>query len=109
MAYFTREERKAFLFLALVLFCGTVLNLAFKLNCRMEQFFCSRMESVKIDLNKSSAEELFRTGKISRRMSQRIVDYRLECGDFESLEALKKVKGIGEKNYEKFKAILFVE
>jgi len=37
-------------------------------------------------------------------MAQRIIDYRLVNGLFKSKEAIKGVKGIGEKTYETLKS-----
>ncbi len=36
-------------------------------------------------------------------MAKRIISYRQEKGPFASIEEIKNVKGIGEKNFEKIK------
>jgi competence protein ComEA len=57
-------------------------------------------EGPKIDLNKATAEELTALDRIGEAIAQRIVDYRDQNGPFETIEDLKKVKGIGEKIFE---------
>jgi competence protein ComEA len=41
-------------------------------------------------------------------MAQRIIDYRKEHGDFKKIEEIMKVKGIGEKSFNRLKALITV-
>ncbi len=109
MLNFTPEEKKVILFLLIVAFCGIALNNLAKLNCRVKKLFCAEVHLAKIDLNKISLAQLLETRCLSLKTGQRIIEYRLEHGDFTSLEGLKEVKGIGEKRYEKLKELFFVE
>ena len=59
--------------------------------------------SSKININTASAEELQKLYRIGPAISQRIIDYRQSYGDFETIEEIKEVKGIGEKIFEKIK------
>ena len=59
--------------------------------------------SSKININTASAEELQKLYRIGPAISQRIIDYRQSYGDFETIEEIKEVKGIGDKIFEKIK------
>ena len=56
-----------------------------------------------LNINTASAEELQTLPNIGAQMAQRIVDYREQYGEFASVEALQKVKGIGAKRLEKLR------
>jgi len=109
MLNFTPEEKKVILFLSIIAFCGITLNYLVKINYRTKKLFYPQVRLARIDLNKISLEELIRTRCLPLRTSQRIIAYRLQHGNFSSLEALKEVKGIGDQRYEKLKEIFFVE
>jgi len=103
------EEKKVIIFLLAVAFCGIALNNLAKLNCRVNKAFSSPVHLAKINLNKISLEELLKTRCLPEKVSQRIIEYRLEHGNFTSLEELKEVKGIGERRFEKLKELFFIE
>ncbi len=46
---------------------------------------------------------------IGPQMAKKIIQYREENGNFTSVEALMKVKGLGEKTLEKLKPFIGVE
>ena len=56
-----------------------------------------------ISINNGSLEELMTLKGIGKSMGQRIIDYRLEHGLFQTLESLMEVKGIGPKVFEKMR------
>lgn len=56
-----------------------------------------------VDLNQATLEELVEIPGIGPTMAQRILDWRDEHGPFERVDDLLKVKGIGEKSFEKLK------
>jgi competence protein ComEA len=109
MLNLTPEEKRAALFLLIIAFCGITLNNLAKLNCGAEKLFCPQVSLARINLNKISLEELVKTRCLPLKASQRVIAYRQQQGNFSSLEELKKVKGIGDKRYEKLKEIFFVE
>jgi len=109
MFNFTREEKKVILFLVLISFCGITLNNLAKMNYRIKKLFCPQVRLARIDLNKVSLEELISSRCLPVKTARSIIEYRLENGDFSSLEALKEVKGIGDKRYEKLREVFFVE
>lgn len=55
----------------------------------------------KININKASAAALDSVPGIGPKMAQLIVEHREANGDFASIEDLKKIKGVGEKTFEK--------
>lgn len=52
---------------------------------------------VLININKADAETLTRIDGIGQTLSERIIAYREEYGDFASIDELLKVDGIGTK------------
>lgn len=62
--------------------------------------------TVLVNINKASVVELDVLPAIGPVTAQKIVDYRNKWGGFKSKEEIKKVSGIGEKTYEKFKDII---
>ena len=57
----------------------------------------------KINLNTASEKELQELPGIGPAMSARIVEYREEHGDFQNIEDVKNVRGIGNAKFEKMK------
>ena len=62
----------------------------------------------RIDINSASIEELQELPGIGPKIAQRIIEYRKKYGCFKYLEELKKVKGIGEKKFEKIKPLIYI-
>lgn len=109
MLNFTLEEKKVILFLLAIGFFGVFINVLAKLNCPVKKLICPQVSLARLDLNKISLEELFKTKCLPQKTAQRIIAYRLEHGAFVNLDGLKEVWGIGEKRYEKLKGLFFVE
>ena len=57
----------------------------------------------KLDLNSATVEQLQELPGIGEAMAERIILYREEKGTIKRIDELKKVKGIGEKKFEKLK------
>lgn len=61
-----------------------------------------------VDLNTATEQELQTLPGIGPALAKRIVEFRQENGEFSRVEDLLKVKGIGEKSFEKLKSRLTV-
>ena len=57
----------------------------------------SSIENGKININTADAEQLQQLPRIGEVLSQRIIAYREENGNFTNLEEIKNVSGIGDK------------
>ena len=60
-------------------------------------------ETLMININKAEIGELSQLQGIGEAVAQRIIDYRNENGDFEKIEDLQNVSGIGEAKFNKIK------
>jgi competence protein ComEA len=61
-----------------------------------------------IDINAATAADLVSVPGIGEAMAKRIVEFREETGPFQRLEDLLKIKGIGEKSFERRRPYLTV-
>ena len=62
-----------------------------------------------LNINTASTEELQTLPNIGEQMAKRIIDYRTQHGDFDSVNALQNVKGIGPKTLEKLSPFIDAE
>jgi competence protein ComEA len=62
----------------------------------------------KVNINTASAAELEKLPQIGPQIARRIVDFRKESGGFKRIEDLMKVKGIGEKTFDRLKDLITV-
>ena len=62
-----------------------------------------------IDINKATAVELTAIPGVGTVIAQRIVDFRDEQGPFRRVEDLLKIRGIGEKSFQKIRPHVKVE
>jgi len=69
----------------------------------------SAAQTVKVNINTATAEELTVLKYVGEALSQRIVEYREEQGAFESPEDIVKVPGVGQRVYEANKDIITVK
>lgn len=59
-----------------------------------------------IDINVATLDEWIKIPGIGEKTANLILDYRMDNGEFKSIEDLKKVKGIGDKKLEKLRVYL---
>jgi competence protein ComEA len=64
--------------------------------------------STPVNLNTASVAQLEGLPGIGKAMAERIVEYRQKNGSFKKAEDLMNVRGIGEKNFLKLKALVTV-
>jgi competence protein ComEA len=62
----------------------------------------------KVNLNSASAEQLQSLPGIGPATAKSILEYRTKVGKFNKIEEIIKVKGIGEKKFQKIKDRLVV-
>ena len=62
----------------------------------------------KININKADAKTLATLKGIGKDRAVKIIEYRETNGDFEKIEDIMKVKGIGKKIFEQNKHVLSV-
>lgn len=63
----------------------------------------------KVNINQATAKELAELPGIGMKKAEAIIVHRNEQGKFESVDDLKKVKGIGSAIFEKIKGQVTVE
>ncbi len=66
-------------------------------------------KSGKINLNKANESELTQLPGIGPSKANAIIGHRTEHGNFQTIEDLKKVTGIGEKTFEQLKELIDVK
>ena len=63
----------------------------------------------KVNINVASVEVIAQLDGIGEKMAQRIIDYREANGDFNAIEEITLVSGIGQKKFEEIKDSICVE
>jgi comEA protein len=132
---FTKNEQKVFLFLSVVLlagigikyyknYAGPAENQHFDYS-QTDSIFDSRNKmlmtdsllvnsskpsmKIKININTASKKDLVELPGIGETMAARIILFREEKGSFKSLAELKKVKGVGDKKFDRLKDFIKIE
>ena len=111
---FDLEKREKFILLALltILLIGLAFGFyqkrAVYIDVKPDNFIAISAEdppagTLKININKSDAARLMKLKGVGKVLAGRIIEYRSTNGSFRSVEELKKVKGLGQKLYEKIK------
>lgn len=71
--------------------------------------FENETKDLYIDINTNEISELTRLYGIGEKLAKRIIDYRSINGDFEVIEDIMRVDGIGEKKFESIKDNIYVK
>lgn len=127
---FTKNEQKVFLFLSVVFLTGVAVK-AYKAYINppeppqfdyaaSDSVFFARSQHVmndtvsapervkKVNLNSATKTDLMSLPGVGEATAERIMLFREERGSFERIDDLKKIKGIGEKKFEKLKPLIEV-
>lgn len=67
-----------------------------------------KKETISVNINESSIEELTTISGIGESKAKAIIEYRTANGPFKSVEEIKNVSGIGDKLYDKIKAYITI-
>ena len=62
----------------------------------------------KVNINTANKEELSALPGIGPVIAERIIEYRDKNGPFENTEEITKIKGIGEKTFQKLKDFITI-
>lgn len=65
--------------------------------------------TVKIDINKATAQELTQLKGIGDKTAEQIIEYRTNTAKFTKIEDIMNIKGIGEKKFEAIKDQITVD
>jgi len=131
---FTPQEAKAIIFLIVILLIGSGVTLYKKYHpdfapelllkenrntekkvlepaksSNVPESISLKITDKKINLNRATLQELDSLPGIGGELGKRILAYRESKGNFSSIEELKKIKGIGQKTFEKLKNLVTVE
>jgi comEA protein len=130
---FTKNEQKVFLFLATVFLLGVAIKIykTYVIQPSIQQFDYSQQDSIFkersqlllgdslavngsgeriiVNINTANKNELMTLPGIGEATAERIILHREEIGSFTSIRDLKKVKGIGEKKFDKLKTYIEVK
>lgn len=68
----------------------------------------NQSETQKININTASIQELDTLPGIGEATANKIINYRGQKGEFNAIEEIKNVNGIGDKKYEDIKSIISV-
>ena len=110
MFQLTPQERTVFVFIAAVLFAGSGWETVSKRcpPCRdLTAVLDGGMIYHKVDINTASKEELVAVPYIGDYTADKIIEFRT-MKKISDINSLKSIKGIKEKNFEKFKMYLTV-
>ncbi len=103
MIYFTREEKRVFLCVSLILFIGVCFRYVARVNPWVETW-TQAIETdrfyPKLDINRATQQELITIPQIGPVIAQRIVEFRSGQGPFQDLKQLRNVPGIGPAKYQ---------
>jgi competence protein ComEA len=97
---------KNFMIKGLVL--SVALGLVFSTFVSFQAQAAPKASEKKININTASLVELQELPRVGEKVAQRIIDFRKKNGRFRKIEEIMKVKGIGEKMFNKIKDLITV-
>jgi competence protein ComEA len=97
----TKRELIVLIVIIAILATLTMVNYIRRENAKKNYVVLVEETALQILINSAQTAELEELPGIGPELAQRIVSYRNKHGQFETLEDLKRVKGIGNKLYNK--------
>lgn len=76
---------------------------------KQESSLENKENATKININSATIEELDTLPGVGEATANKILNYRSENGNFNSIEEIKNVNGIGDKKYEEIKDLISVK
>ena len=104
-----REERKACVTLIVFAFVGVIVRFGVQTSKRVEQVVTVPRSIVQFDANLVTFEELMRSRVVSRRVAERLIQFRNQNGPFREFDDLSSIPGVGPQRLQKLKTILYVD
>jgi competence protein ComEA len=77
--------------------------------CQISVIRATADDVEKININTATAEGLVQLNGVGPKYAARIIEYREKWGPFKTPEDLMRVKGIGQKTFEKNREMIIVE
>ncbi len=108
----TSYERKVFVFLGILIFCGAIIHFfSVKINNVNASIYSKNQNTsgLPININTAGLVDLEKIPGVGPEIANRIIEYRTGYGQFLSFEDVKKVKGIGEKKLKMMKDYIKLE
>jgi competence ComEA-like helix-hairpin-helix protein len=66
-------------------------------------------KSKSVNINTASMEDLVQLPRVGEKVAERIIEYRQKNGPFKTIEDLKAVNGIGDKNFDQIRHMITVK
>lgn len=66
-------------------------------------------QSGKININTADKSELMKLPKVGDKTADKIITYRQNNGNFQKIEDIKNISGIGDKTFDSMKDMITVE
>lgn len=99
MLLLTKDEKRAIIFIAVLIFIGITSKIILKKNQKLERIYFVFSDDFKLDINKAKYEELLEIKGIGPFLANRIIEYRNTRGGFKHIEELKEIRGVGENKF----------
>lgn len=104
MFHLTPQEKWVVTILCFILLSGSLLNIGLQKNLRVLEWLHTTQKNTlatAININQAQTEDLLRVPGIGPKTAEFILEYRHTVGKFNSLEPLKKAKGMSPQRYER--------
>lgn len=101
-----KHEKLGSIMFGLLVFVGILMALNVSGYAQEKQ--ASDSNAAKVNINTASKVQLMDLPRIGEKIAARIIEYREKNGKFKRPEDLMKVKGIGEKTYQKFEKRIII-